>query len=244
MVAGVLLIVNEPAPCAPLLLAASTTGKITASYVEVRSADVFVGACYANAEGGLVGQEGTMAWNIKGGEYLGVPLKGLSVVAVVLGKTTIGDPHSVNPMRSVLIMDQRASARQREALRSFVHAAAGKMLGDVVREEIAPISFEQAYCEPETGHEEHMGQVPACTKVTAGSIVTLQTRNLRHTDHLCANAERFYPPMITGTQNETAVFAPQMIFRGQGLGTQWSIPDKRGGFVANFELSTGQLTEN
>jgi hypothetical protein len=227
-----------------MLFAWSDSTKITGSYVEVRSQDVYVGACFANSETGLVGKEGTMAWNIKAGEYDGVSLKGLSVVAAVLGNATLGDQFSnYKPIRSVLILDARASEKQREALRGFARAAAGDMLGTVMREEIAPISFEQAQCAPVTGHEEHQGEVAACIKVKAGSVVTLQTRNLIHSDHLCAVAELFYQPMASGTKNVTAVFAPQMVFAGQGLGTQWSIPDKRGGFVANFELPASRSVE-
>jgi hypothetical protein len=232
--------------CASLLLAAGGAGKITGSYVEVRSADVWVGACYANSEFGNFGKEGTMAWNIQDGAFNGVSLKGLSVVAAVLGNSTLGDTHTnYFPIRSVLILDSRATERQKDALRGFARAAAGKMLGTVVREDIAPITFEQTHCAV-TGHEEHTGggkHIAACTKVTAGNLVSIETRNILHSDNVCANAELFYSPMIKGVKNETPVFAPQMSFAGQGLGSTWSIPNRRGGFVADFELLS-TVTEN
>ncbi len=230
--------------CASMFVSSSPIGKVRGSYVEVRSADVYVGACYANSEGGLVGKEGAMAWNIRDGEFNGVSLKGLSVVAAVLGNSTLGDQFTnYFPVKSVLILDARADERQRQALRAFARSASGKMLSNVVREEIAPITFQQGHCAP-TGHEVHTGAVAACVKVTAGSLVTLETRNLQHTDNLCANAELFYTPLVPGVKNETAVFASRMSFHGQGLEAQWSIPDKRGGFVANFEIPSVRPTEN
>ncbi len=62
---------------ASMLFASGGNGKIAGSYVEVRSNDVYVGACYANSETGLIGKEGTMALNIKSGRVTtsGTPTK-------------------------------------------------------------------------------------------------------------------------------------------------------------------------
>src|SRR5579862_1791844 len=79
-------------------------------YIEARSADVYTGPCFANSEVGLTGQEAILAWKIQQGEWKGVSLAGLSVVAVVRANATLGDPyHDAHPARSVLIMDSRAN---------------------------------------------------------------------------------------------------------------------------------------
>ncbi len=216
--------------------------RITGSYVESRGSDVYAGACYANSQIGLAGKEGTMAWKIAAGEYNGVPLAGQSVVVAMLANSTIGDKFSnYLPMRSVLIFDTRTNALQRDALRGFVAAAAGPHLGIVVREETAPIAFEQARCASDPASSHHgapSSAVAACIKVTAGDLVRLETRSLRHTDNLCASPELFGQPLARGVRNEMPVYVPQMMFRGAGLGSTWSIPDTRGGFVGDFELET------
>ena len=107
------------------LIAAPVSGfdpsRISGSYVEARSADVYIGACFANSQLGLAGKEGTMAWKIAQGEFNGVSLAGQTVVAAIVGNSTIGDKFSnYLPMRSVLFYDTRATAAQREALRAFV----------------------------------------------------------------------------------------------------------------------------
>ena len=226
------------------LTSASVSGfdpnRIAGSYVESRSADVYIGACFGNSQLGLAGKEGTMAWKITSGEMNGVSLAGQSVVAVILASSTIGDRFSnYLPMRSVLIYDTKATSAQRAALRAFVGAAAGKHLGVVVREETAPITFEQARCVSDpasTHHDAHSSTVAACIRVAAGNLVKLETRNLRHSDSLCSNPELFGSPLARGVRNDVPVFVPEMAFTGTGLGTTWSIPDTRGGFVADFEI--------
>ena len=47
--------------------------RIAGSYVESRSADVYIGACFGNSQLGLAGKEGTMAWKITSGEMNGAP---------------------------------------------------------------------------------------------------------------------------------------------------------------------------
>jgi len=40
---------------------------IQGDYVEVRSADVYTGPCFANAEVGLTGDQAILAWHVKRG---------------------------------------------------------------------------------------------------------------------------------------------------------------------------------
>ena len=74
--------------CAVSLAAA---GSVQGEYVEARNADVFVGACFANAEGGYAGDMAIMGWKIDKGSWQGVSLDGLSVVGVLRAKSTLGD---------------------------------------------------------------------------------------------------------------------------------------------------------
>ena len=49
------------------------------TYVEARTADVFVGPCFANSEVELVGELAVMGWKIEKGSWDGVKLDGLDV---------------------------------------------------------------------------------------------------------------------------------------------------------------------
>ena len=129
-----------------LLVAAlevSARAAIRGDYVEVRSADVYAGHCYANSEVGMEGKEALMAWKIQAGDWQGVDLSGLAVVAVVRANATLGDPHhNPLPARAVLILDSRSNDSQRAALASFAQAMAGPLLANIVRVDTAPISME------------------------------------------------------------------------------------------------------
>src|SRR6266568_4671645 len=64
---------------------------IQGDYVEVRSADVYTGPCFANSEVDLEGKQAILTWKIRNGSWNGVNLDGLSVVAVVQANATLGD---------------------------------------------------------------------------------------------------------------------------------------------------------
>src|SRR5438477_3311133 len=99
---------------------ASQGQKITGDYLESRSADVYVTQCFANGEVGLVGDQAMLAWHIRQGSWQGQKLDGLTVVAAVKAKATLGDPyHNPLPAKSILLMDDHATAAQHSALRDF-----------------------------------------------------------------------------------------------------------------------------
>src|SRR3954466_15115070 len=88
---------------------------IRGDYVEARTADVFTGPCFSNAEISIYGKHAVMAWKVSEGSYQGVDLAGLSVAAAVMGTTTFSEDRP-EQARAVLIVDEKATPRQREAL--------------------------------------------------------------------------------------------------------------------------------
>src|SRR5579884_4147739 len=89
---------------------------VRGEYVEARTADVYTGPCFANAEVGLTGNLAVMGWKIDKGDWQGVSLDGLSVMGVVQANGTLGDVNETPyPARAVLIIDKQASAEQRLA---------------------------------------------------------------------------------------------------------------------------------
>src|ERR1700741_1922726 len=114
--------------CLLLIAPLTFAQQISGDYIETRSADVYTGQCFANGEVNLVGNEAIMGWRVEQGEWNGVSLNGLAVVAVVRAKATLGDPYAdPYPAKSVIVVDDHANAHQREALVAFAHHMTGKL---------------------------------------------------------------------------------------------------------------------
>src|SRR3954466_15451690 len=93
---------------------ASAAG-IRGDYVEARTADVFTGPCFSNAEVFIYGNQAVMAWKVTEGSWDGSDLAGLGVAAAVRGTTTFSEDKP-DLAQAVLIVDQKATPRQRDAL--------------------------------------------------------------------------------------------------------------------------------
>src|SRR3982751_2833025 len=116
--------------------------QLKGDYVEARTADVYTGPCFANSEVDLVGNLAVFGWKINQGSWQGVKLDGLSVVGVVKANSTLGNVHgNAYPVKSVIIVDETATPEQQLALKAFAHKMGGDLLQDVVKVELAPISF-------------------------------------------------------------------------------------------------------
>src|SRR5947199_7792664 len=113
---------------------------ISGNYMEARTADVYTGPCFANGEVEINGKEAVFGWKINNGAWKGVNIAGLGVVGVIRSQYTLGDINRpVNAARSVLIVDSRATAAQREALVSFAKAQVPALLKNVIQVKSAPI---------------------------------------------------------------------------------------------------------
>jgi hypothetical protein len=199
--------------------------KITGDYIETRSADVYTGQCFANGEVGLTGDEAILAWHIREGNWNGVKLDGFNVVAAVKANATLGDPYAdPYPAKAVLIVDEQANPAERAALASFARHMGGKLLDNVVRVENQPIDMQVL--------QEHHGRAV----LRAGSFVEVKTRAINENDHLCGNESTFYPP-LTEVGHAMPAVAMTDQYKGSGLGTTWTLHDKRSAFVGTFESS-------
>jgi hypothetical protein len=215
-VAGVALMV---------VLAVPGSAAVKGDYIEARSADVYTGPCFANGEVGLVGNEAILAWKINEGDWNGTSLNGLGVVAVVKAHATLGDPyHSAYPAQSILIVDQRANARQRLALQAFAEAMAGKLLSHVVRVDAAPIQLTFA-----------QGDEHGTARLVAGNLARIETRSLCHGDDICGNEFVYYPPLVQ-LAHAMPAFTLEDSFQGKGLNVVWNHIGKRSAFVGSFSL--------
>jgi Protein of unknown function (DUF1326) len=105
---------------AALLASSASAQQIYGDYIESRNADVYTGHCFANAEANLMGDQAIVAWHVSRGEWQGVKLDGLNVVGVAKASGTLGSLYSNPfPAKAVLIVDEKATPEQREALKAF-----------------------------------------------------------------------------------------------------------------------------
>jgi hypothetical protein len=202
---------------------AASKPQIQGEYLETRSADVYVGQCFANGEMNLTGQEAIVAWHVTDGAWDGVSLAGLTVVGAINAQATLGDPYGKPyPAKAVLLVDQQATPQQREALINFAQTMGGELLRHVVRVVDTRILMDV------TG-----GQHSVRARLMAGNVVTVETRAIGDKDHLCGNENTFYQPL---TQTDHAMPAVAMTdeYRGNDLNTSWTLHDKRSAFVGTF----------
>ncbi|GIW80373.1 MAG: hypothetical protein KatS3mg105_2180 [Gemmatales bacterium] len=208
-----------------LVLAAPVSAAgISGQYVEARTCDIWTGPCFANAETHLAGKHAVMAWSIDQGSYNGVPLDGLSIVAVVSAHTTIGIKQN-KPARSVLIVDERATDAQREALIEFARQRAADWLQNVVAIESAPIKLEMCPCKNNS-----------CAILTAGKLARVETRCIYdHFDKVCGNESAFYPPMSKQVKVKAAAVVDHR-YKGKALNETWVDKERTGAYIGSFDI--------
>ena len=196
--------------------------EIRGDYLETRSADVYSGQCFANGEVNLVGNEAILAWHVQSGGWDGVALEGLTIAAAVHAKGTLGDPYeSPYPAKAVLLVDDQASAQQREALVHFAEHMGGELLKNIEQVIATPMEL--------VVNSEHHG----AAVLRAGQFATIQTRGIGSQDHLCGNEVTFYPP-LTETAHSMPAVALTDSYSGPGLGVSWDLHGKRSAFVGTF----------
>jgi hypothetical protein len=207
---------------ATTLWAAKQPG-ISGDYLEVRSCDVYTGPCVANAEMGVSGKEGMLVWSVRQGAWQGTALDGLSVIAVVQAEDTLGDlSYQTRHGKAVLLVDDRATSAQREALVDFARTMACRLIKEVVAVKAAPIDVTMRQCDS-----------GSCATVKAGRVLEISTRCLAGKDHLCGNEENYYPP-LTEVKDAFSAYTELAAFRGADLNSTWQLSGKRSAYLAAF----------
>jgi hypothetical protein len=222
-----------------VLCGASIAGAadLRGDYLEARTADVFTGPCFSNAEVFIYGSHAVMAWKVTEGSFRGVELRGLTVAAAVKGTTTFSEDKP-EQARAVLIVDDRADARQREALVALAKELGGARLAHVVDVKSARMSLKVEAHTPSaadaataTGHD-GMPHAPRASFWASG-LAQIVTRPLDEGDHFCGNEVVAYPPLSKNVEALPA-YTLGHAFKGAGLGTNWDDPNCRSSFVGHF----------
>ena len=209
---------------AMMSLTAPAMAQIHGDYIEVRTADVYTGPCFANGEVGLTGHDAVLAWRIEKGAWEGVALDALSVVAVVRASSTLGDPYSDPlPAKAVMIVDAQANQAQRAALMQFAQAQTGGLLKDIVAVEVSAIRF-AVDVDGRHGY----------STLEAGNLAKISTRTITPDDSICHNEEVFYQPLADGLMHAMPAVAVNASYQGNHLGGTWKEAERRGAFVGAF----------
>jgi hypothetical protein len=207
-----------------LLVSSASAQQIYGEYIESRNADIYTGHCFAMSEVNLMGDQAIVGWHVSKGEWNGVKLDGLGVVGVAKASGTLGNPYeNPFPAKAILIVDEKATAAQREALKAFAQEMGGELLKNVIRTESAPITLDL----------EFTGEHPSGGKLQAGEIASVIARSLTDKDKICGHEQTYYPP-LTPTTHTMPTAASLDQFKGEGLGVTWTLREKRSAFVGHF----------
>ena len=151
----------------------------------------------------------------------GTKVDGLGVVAVIAARETLGLKQS-GPGRGIILVDEKATTAQRDALVAFAKAQAGDLLGEVIAVRSAPFDLTICNCDGE-----------GCATLKAGTVkVATRCLDTEH-DKACGNEATLYPPLVKGVKAKAAM-AVEHTFTGKDLNETWHDGGRRGAFVGSF----------
>ena len=205
------------------LTAPLSAAGLTGQYIEARTCDVWTGPCFANAETSLGGKNAVIGWMIDKGSFDDVKLDGLGVVAVIAAPDTLGVKQS-GKGKAVLIVDDKASKKQKEALVKFAKKQGGDLVGEVLAVLSEKVSVE--ICECDEG---------GCARLKAGKAKVERRCLSAHHDKVCGNESAYYKPLTEGVKAKPAM-ATENSYQGKEVGTKWSDANRRGAYVGTFEV--------
>lgn len=215
VVAGAALLAGMPS---------AQAAQITGDYLEARTCNVFTGPCFANAEMNLAGKEALMAWKIDKGHWNKVALDGLGAALVVNAEGTLGYdgvfPMKAGHVKSVILVDQKASATQRDALVAFVKDSAKDLTKDVLTVKSVPFELSADH-------------VDAVAKFKAGDLAEIQTREIRKGDCVCSHEDMFYLP-LSKIENVTPAYSLMLAYRGDSMGNRFVNRGMRSAYLGTF----------
>jgi len=186
-------------------------------YVEVRTASVFAGACHFNGEVVTTGRDALMAWNVTSGEWQGVDLTGVRVMAIVSADANLAEGNAAR--KSEIIIDSHASRAQALAMVNALSSRYAASLGDVVAVRSAPISFERK------------GRTYAV--VTNDAAINVEAMP----NDLCCKMPNlvWYTPLV-GLENRKVGYTSRALYSGKIVGEPWSRSGENSAFYGSFSL--------
>jgi hypothetical protein len=211
---------------AALVLSGPTEVKsatVSGAYIEARTCDIWTGPCFANAEMNLGGKHAVLGWKVEKGMIDDVRLDGLAIVAVISASDTLGLDQT-GPAKAVLIVDEKATKAQKEALIRLARHEGGDLTKNVIAVESAAVNLAVGACK-EGG----------CAVLKAGDA-KIETRCLEEKhDKVCGNESAFYPPLVKSVKAVPAV-AVEHGYAGKDFKETWKESNRRGAYLGTFTL--------
>ncbi len=195
---------------------------VAGDYVEVRTAQVYAGGCIMGSEGEAAGREAILAWRVASGAVGGVNLDGLSIVAAATADNNFGTyalgGAPANVLKSVVLVDEKANAAQRQALIDMARNLAPTVVQSVVETRAVPIAFERS------GNN---------VTVRAGEASLDVVTGVPHSPN--CGALKWFEPLARTEDAEIGLTRSQE-WTGTALGPRWKqvSDDKRSSFVGKF----------
>ena len=186
-------------------------------YVEVRTASVFAGACHFNGEVVTTGRDAMMAWKVNSGNWQGVDLTGVRVIAIVNATANLAESNAAR--QSEIIIDSEASRAQALAMVNALKEKYAASLGNVMAVRSAPISFERN------------GRTYAVMTNDAAINVEAMPNDL------CCKMPNlvWYKPLV-GLENRKVGYTSKALYSGRIVGEPWSRSGENSAFYGSFSL--------
>ena len=187
-------------------------------YVEVRTASVFAGACHYNGEVTTTGRDALMAWNVKSGQWRGVDLTGVSVVAIVTADANLSDHNAARS--SEIVIGSNASDEQSRAILEALKIRYATSLGKVISVRRGPLSFE------------HEGKTYS---VTANNVASINVEAMPN--DLCCKMPNlvWYSPLVP-LENRKVGYTTKASYAGDATGEAWQRSGENSAFYGSFSF--------
>jgi hypothetical protein len=191
------------------------TAAIRGDYVEVRTASVFAGACHYNGELTTTGRDAIMAWNVKSGDWQGVDLAGVRVVAIVSAEANLSANEAAR--QTEIVIGENASDVQSRAILEALKNRYAATFGKIISVRRGALTFE------------HKGRTYAVNAENA----SLNVEGMP--DDLCCKMPQFvwYSPLVA-LENRKVGYTTKAIYKGEAVGDAWQRSGENSAFYGSF----------
>ncbi len=189
---------------------------LAGDYVEVRTASVFAGACHYNGELMTTGRDAVMAWHITAGQWQGVDLADVRVLAVVSADANLADAQAGR--RAELIVDSAASETQAAAVVAAIESKYAATLGRITLVRRAPVTF---------------AREAEAYSVNAANVAELTVRAMPN--HECCKMPHlvWYTPLVPLADRRVGLTL-KASYQGGTVGERWQQAGQNSAFYGSF----------
>jgi hypothetical protein len=192
------------------------SASVRGDYVEVRTASVFAGACHYNGELTTSGRDALIVWNVTSGEWRGIDLTGVRVVAIISADANLAEENA--PRRAEIIVDQNASHQQAVAMLEILKSRSAASLGEIISVRSAPINFQRegkAY------------------SVSANGLVSINVEAMPN-DLCCKMPSMVWYSPLMPLENRKVGYTRKAAYAGSDVGAAWQRSGENSAFYGSF----------